>query len=279
MFNTFSHPTCRHWAIFYGAAAALLAGWLFFEKMPDGREELAGSVEGTFWRSGEVVEKSNEELLWAIQDEAEDYPSPQAEDYTKRAEKVLDLAAKFKSQHEEDGAAQRFCSLRDSFLMLADNDFVPQAIAKGLGNVDLTNQWLKKYKSLKTSLLLVQSEVLTSSVLNYSATKIFGISEIFAYWQPCFLPSTFVPQTGEAFQAETFLAAFGTPSERKCADFTCFLNDQPLPLRDGVATIRTTFPTPGPHTLRLRFRRERCRDGSVTEVSRDFKVNVLERCE
>ena len=55
MHNTLPHTTYHRWAIFYATAAALLAGWLLLEKMPDGREELAGSVENAFRGSGEVV--------------------------------------------------------------------------------------------------------------------------------------------------------------------------------------------------------------------------------
>ena len=91
------------------------------------------------------------------------------------------------------------------------------------------------------------------------------------------VPRLVDPIINEPYQAEVFVAEY-EPIRRKVCTTTAFLNDQPLPLLEGIATIRTTFPTPGPHTLRLRFRRERCRDGSVTEVSRDFTVNVLERC-
>ena len=80
---------------------------------------------------------------------------------------------------------------------------------------------------------------------------------------------------GKAFQAEIILSEYYLSG---CANTTAYLNDQPIPTQDGCANLRTTFPAPGLHTLRLRFRRERCHDGSVTEVSRDFIVNVLERC-
>lgn len=279
MHNTLSHTTYRRWAIFYAAAAALLAGWLFFEKMPDGREELAGSVENTFRGSGEVISKSNEDLLPDIQDEAEDYPSPQAKDYAKRAEKALLLADAFENVSMEDGAAERLYVLKDSLMLLADRDEVCQQWAEGIVGASLTNEFLANHKSLKTSLLSAQSQALTAAVLNYCATKIFGYPNIVDHFYLGFLTSTLAPQTGEAFQAEIILGPFGTPAKRSCANVTCFLNDQPLLLRDGIAPLRTTFPTPGPHTLRLRFRRERCRDGSVTEVSRDFTVNVLAKCE
>ena len=142
----------------------------------------------------------------------------------------------------------------------------------------MTNEFLVNYRSLKTSLLSAQSQALTASVLNYCATKIFGCPNVFDHLYLGFLTSTLAPQTGKAFQAEIILGPFGTPAKRSCANVTAYLNDHPIPLRDGVASIRTTFPTPGQHTLRIRFRRERCRDGSVTEVSRDFTVNVLEQC-
>ena len=273
------NTTYRRWAIFYAAVAALLAGWLLLEKMPDGREELAGSVENAFRRSGEVIGKSNEDLLPDIQDEAEDYPSPQAKDYAKRAEKALLLAAAFENVSREDGAAERLSVLKDSLMSLADRDESCQKWAGEVVGARLTNEFLVNYKSLKTSLLSVRSQELTALILNYCGTKVFGISDIFDHKQPCFLHPTLTPVTGEAFQAEIVLTPFLTQTERRCGHLSAFLNDQPIPIKEGSANLRTTFPTPGPHTLRLRFRRERCRDGSVTEVSRDFTVNVLEQCD
>ena len=277
MHNTLPHPTYRRWAVFYAAAAALLAGWLLLEKMPDGREELAGSVEGAFRRSGEVMGQSNRELLQAIQDGAEDYPSPQAEDYAKRAEKALILAAAFETVSGKDGAADWLSVLKDSLILLADRDEICQKGAEEFMDTHLTNHFLENYKILITNKLLVQTQTLTAFTLNYCAQKITGDCG-FTKWIPVYQSSVLTPAAGEPFQAEIFLAAFGTPIERRCATTTCFLNDQPIPIKEGSATLRTNFPTPGQHTLRLRFRRERCRDGSVTEVSRDFTVNVLEQC-
>lgn len=277
MHNTLSHTTHRRWAIFYAAAAALLAGWLLLEKMPDGREELAGSVEGAFRRSWEVMKRSNRELLQAIQDGAEDYPSPQAEDYAKRAEKALVLAAAFENLSGEDGAAERLSVLKDSLILLADRDEICQKGAEEFIGAHLTNHFPENYKSLITNQLLLQSQGLSAFTLNYCAQKITGDCG-FTKWIPVCQSSVLTPAAGEPFQAEIFLAAFWTPVERRCATTTAFFNDQPLPLREGIAAIRTTFPTPGQHTLRLRFRRERCRDGSVTELSRDFQVNVLAKC-
>ncbi len=271
------NTTYRRWAIFYAAAAALLAGWLLLEKMPDGREELAESVENAFRRSGEVIGKSNEDLLPDIQDEAEDYPSPQAKDYAKRAEKALLLAAAFENVSREDGAAERLSVLKDSLMLLADRDESCQKWVDGFVGASLTSEFLANYKSLKTSLLSVQSQTLTTSVLNYCATKTniggFGFDKFI----PGFGQWIIASRVGEPCQAEVFLSGFGT-SDYPRYNTTAYLNDHPLPIKDGVAPLRTTFPTPGPHTLRLRFRRERCRDGSVTEVSRDFTVNVLEQC-
>jgi hypothetical protein len=93
---------------------------------------------------------------------------------------------------------------------------------------------------------------------------------------PYFMPYNLNPTIGEVFQAEISLEG---NVDMHCSNYTAFLNDQPLSLREGIATIRTTFPIPGSHTLHVRFRRELCRDGSITEFSRDFHVNVLERCD
>lgn len=276
MFNTLSHPTHRRWAIFYGAAAALLAGWLFFEKMPDSREELAGSVENAFRWSGKAMERGNSEKWRAIQDEAADYPSQGSEEYKNRASKVLALAKSFENRREEEGIEKILCLLRDSLLVWADsNELYLTSLSVDTG---LTNRGFKNFKILKVSQLAAQAQAMTASILNYCQSKV-GINGfiICGAWHPSFLPSTTGLMPDEPFQAAIFLSPPKFTS--RCATTTCFLNDQPLPLRDGIAPLRTTFPTPGPHTLRLRFRRERCRDGSVTEVSRDFTVNVLAKCE
>lgn len=275
MFNTLSHLAYRRWAIFYGAAAVLLAGWLVFEKLPDGRDELVRSVENAFRLSREVMVEYNSETWQAIQDEAADYPSPGSEEYKNRASKALALAEAFDNRREEDEVAGRLCLLRDSLMVLADsNELYLASLAVDTG---LTNRGFKNFKMVKASQLAAHAQALTASILNYCRSKV-GINGfiICGAWDPIFLPSTPAHMSGEPFQATIFLSP---PKFRfRCATFTAFLNDQPLPLREGIAAIRTTFPTPGPHTLRLRFRREMCRDGSVTEVSRDFQVNVLAKC-
>ncbi len=272
------NTTYRRWAIFYAAAAALLAGWLLLEKMPDGREELAESVENAFRRSGEVMERSNLKLLEAIQDGAEDYPSRQAEDYAKRAEKALVLAAAFENLSGEDGTAERLSVLRDSFLILADSDAFYQKMVEGFMGGRWAEEDIETYENLKADQLVSESRALAAYVLNYCATKISGYDTHCWEWYLAFEKATPTPLIGEAVQGGVFLSYFEPLKRQRCATTTAFLNDQPIQIKDGIAPLRTTFPTPGPHTLRLRFRRERCRDGSVTEVSRDFTVNVLERC-
>lgn len=275
MHSTLSHPTYRRWAIFYATAAALLAGWLLLEKMPDGREELAGSVEGAFRRSGEAMRWSNRDMLNVIRDAAADYPALRHEQYKNRAERAMIRTEAFEDQDGETGVEERLSMLKDSLLMLADGDTIYQRAAEGIRETNLTNEHFENCKNLIATQLLVQAQALTALTLDYCAQKITGDCR-FDLYLPIYETSIVTPTVGEPHQAKIFLSVFG--ARTGCVTTTAFLNDQPLPLRDGIATIRTTFPTPGPHTLRLRFRREMCRDGSVTEVSRDFQVNVLAKC-
>ena len=264
MHNTLSHPTYRRWAIFYAAAAALLVGWLLLEKMPDGREELAESVEGAFRGSGKVMERSNSDLLNAMQDVSADYPNPENEEYKKRAEKVQHLAAQ---------RWEHLSLLRDSLMALADQNRLCWGAAQ---MCELENQPLTpRYKNIKTSQLSLHARMLAAIVLNYCASKVGNTGIICGSGPlPTLTASQVAPVVGEECRAEIVLSDYND----RCYNFTAYLNDQPIPIRDGIATLRTTFPTPGPHALRLRFRRERCRDGSVTEMSRDFQVNVLPKC-
>ena len=216
----------------------------------------------------------NSKTWRAIQGDAADYPSPGSEEYKNRASKVLALAEAFENRSEEE-IAERLCLLRDSLMILADsNELYLASLSVDTG---LTNRGFKNFKTLKVSQLAAQAQAMTVWILNYCHSKV-GINGLIicGAWHPIFLPSTTAQMPDEPFQAVIFLSP--PASNPRCATFTATLNDQPLPLHDGVATIRTTFPTPGSHTLRLGFRRERCRDGSVTEVSRDFKVNVLAKC-
>jgi hypothetical protein len=260
-------PTYRRWATAYATAATLLAGWLFLEKMPDGREELARSVERTFWESGEVVVEFNNKTVAAIRAEEADYPSPKNREYKNRAEKAVAMAPKWR----EGTTDAQVLAWKDSLVLLADKDeLISRALEETLGK-----GLPEKYKSLKTNRLEFQFQALTQHTVNYCASKVVGFRlNCWPTFTPGFIPSTLAPKVGEPFSAEVILSGY----DDRCANFTCFFNDRPQPLKEGIATLRTTFTTPGQHTLRLRFRRERCRDGSVTEISRDFRVNVLERC-
>ena len=141
---------------------------------------------------------------------------------------------------------------------------------------ELENQPLTpRYKNIKTSQLSLHARMLAAIVLNYCASKVGNTGIICGSGPlPTLTASQVAPVVGEECRAEIVLSDYND----RCYNFTAYLNDQPIPIRDGIATLRTTFPTPGPHALRLRFRRERCRDGSVTEMSRDFQVNVLPKC-
>lgn len=260
-------PAYRRWITAYTAATALLAGWLFLEKMPDGREELVGSVELTFRENGEVVEGFNNKTVAAIRAEDADYPSPENREYKNRAEKALAMAPKWR----EGTTDAQVLTWKDSLVLLTDKDeLISRALEETLGK-----GLPEKYKSLETNRLVFQFQALTHHAVAYCASKVVGTR--FNCWPtitPAFIPSALAPKVGEPFSAEVILSDY----DDRCANFTCFFNDRLHPLKDGIATLRTTFPTPGQHTLRLRFRRELCRDSSVTEIARDFRVNVLERC-
>jgi len=260
-------PTYRRWATAYATAVTLLAGWLFFEKMPDGREELLGSVERTFRESGEVAKREMARHIPDIQDIVEDYFFiPSYRDYGSRAERALKLIANMASGDNYNPAL--FQSHRDSLLQWADHDPQVQAMEPP--------QYNGCCKKLIVSQFNVKEYLLAASVFNYCSTKITGGCGGPDRYVPSFGPSTLAPKVGEPFQADISLTTYGS-ADIRYSD-TCLFNDRPHPLKEGIATLRTTFTTPGQHTLRLRFRRELCRDSSVTEIAGDFRVNVLERC-
>ncbi len=276
MSNIQSSPAIfSRWATLYAIALILSTGRLLFEKISNSRQELAGSVENTFRQSREIMARNNNELLQDMKDRAADYPSSQSVHYKNRAEKVCVLARAVFENHSGKERIEGLGLLRDSIISWTDHDETSQQAVQEIMGADLKTELLPKYNPLKTE---IQVQSLTALALNYCYSKVWSSHNLICRFGliPYFMPDNLNPVTGQAFQAKVCLEG---DVDMRCANFTAFLNEQPLSLRDGIATIRTTFPTSGPHTLRLRFRRERCRDGSITEVSRDFQVNVMERCD
>ncbi len=268
--------TYRRFLALYAVVFALLAGWLLFEKMPDGREELINSMENTFRENWEQMAQHNNEVLKSIQERVLDYPGPQATDYQNRAIKALALTELFGTHAEEKGASDLLSPLKDSLLLLMDHDELCRSTVDGIVNHRTLNPWINKNKGLKMSQLRAQVQLLGASTLNYCATKTGGHIMDCSPMRPGFLPVTLAPQVGQVCKADICLV---DPYQKPCATYSGWFNHQPLVLKEGVARIRTTFSTPGLHKLHVRFRRERCRDGLVTEVGRDFQINVLAKCD
>jgi hypothetical protein len=270
MYSTQSPSTpFRRWAIFYIAVLALLTGWWLFEKMPDGKAELTSSVENAFRDGTEAMKINDLKQLKEIQDITEEIPAPYHQDYLNRAKQAIASVAAF----EQRCQLQQLPLLHDSMTVLADND----PSVRNIIDLDHPIRSIKHFKALMDKQTIVQSQIVGTSVLNYCRSKM-STGCAFDDRIIAFIPNPIVPVVGEPLKAELFLTEFSSFGWPKY-EVVGWLDNKSLSFRDGIAYLRTTFPTSGPHILHLRYRCERCRDGLVTEISRDFQVNVLELCD
>jgi len=289
----------------YLTIIAFLIGWI---RVHDKRQALWNdSITEDLKLARLVIQSDNLNCRMAvINQNAVESPSPQSDDYQKRAQWAQKQTAEMLQQNVEhlraDILTKRFDpleranrtltrseikklghivqTLADTFCTMVDYDPNKSDSIKKVLLRDEHHYWFDHLNidlgrtPAFTHEILLRADIALVVVLNYCKAKISP--GIICDWgfRASIAPQSSYIRPGETYRAEIFTSVYSTR-----LDNTAFkVNGKILPIKDGIASFSKRYTTPGEKTFKVEMEVKDRKTGEIYTSSREFGLLVVDSC-
>ena len=289
----------------YLTIIGFLIGWIWVH---DNRQALWNdSITGDLKLARLIIQSDNlNSKMAVINQNAAEYPSPQSDDYQKRAQRAQKQTAEMLQQKVEYLRAD-ILTMRSDPLERANRTLTRSEI-KDLGHItqalvgtfcemvdydpnesdiikkallgDERHHWFDHLNidlsrtPAFTHEILLRADIALVVVLNYCKSKISP--GIICDWgfRPSIEPYSSSIRPGETYRAEIFTSVYSTRF-----DNTAFkVNGKILPIKEGVANFSKRYMTPGEKTFKVEMEVKDRKTGEIYTSSKEFGLLVVDSC-
>lgn len=254
------------------SAIALLAGFIFREKMSDRDALLQGALQKAL--NAAQVSISGNEVLKKVKELSLSYPSPNCQDYCHRAENIhaqADSVLLFIEKADRYPHKKMLAMLQTSatsFLHQVqgstdDDTWVLHNVKTILGKRPLFQPHRTHFLT-HTAQARAQVALLEYWAMDYFLSKVSGSSGLSFEYNPCAISQIIGPMVGDTVTTEVMLGGFSPTSTN-----TSFkLNGQPLEAdKYGIVPFSLRYDRPGLYPLHL------------SATARDWETDSVLVCE
>ncbi len=287
----------------YWVIIIALSGWLIFEKNSARGRELNLASDQTLKMAGELLERENTTMMMTIDKNQYDYPSPQSDDYGKRAKRLVSFTDRtiqdltslrhlvYEHKVEEN---ELFAMLQkttkafqDTIALLSDYDesLQPSFPDLALNGYELPEAWLWGFipTARTEEILLILRNIISrvrsseTAVLRDLDRKMSGKDVMICFPGPVISvsPKNPAPKAGEWYTAEVFASMYERPKNR---NMRVRVDGNELEIKDGVATFQRRYTIPGEKKYTVEFLFTNPQTKTTKSIIKEFSVTVVDSC-